>query len=345
MKLSLHSILGASLIILSCAYGYAASGYHVIKKIPLAGDGGWDYVTADSAARRLYVSHNERVQILDLDKLTVVGQISDTPGVHGIALAPMIGRGFTSNGKAGTVTIFDLSTLETLAQVKADQNPDAIVYDPFSLRVFAFNGRSHDATVIDAITGEVAGQIALEGKPEFTAADGKGTVYVNLEDKGMLASLDSKALKVNQEWPLAPCSEPSSMAIDTEHNRLFIGCGNKVLVVVDPSQGKVIASLPIGDHVDATVFDAEKQLVFTSNGEGTITVIHEDSPAQFKVIDTVPTQVGARTEALDTQTHRLFLPTAELGPPPAPTAEQPHPRPTIKPGTFTLLVVGPKDVR
>ena len=280
------------------------------------------------------------VQVLDLDQLAVVGQIPDTLGVHGIALAPAFDRGFTSNGKAGTITIFDLSTLKPITQVKAGQNPDAIVYDPFSQRVFAFNGKSHDVTALEAATGKVVGQIALDGKPEFTVADGSGTVYVNLEDKGMLVSLDSQKLKVRRRWPLAPCEEPSTMAMDHAHERLFIGCGNKKMVVVDPEQGHIIATLPIGDHVDATVFDSEKQLIFTSNGDGTITVIHQDGPDHYTVGDTVPTQAGARTEALDTQTHRLFLPTAELGPRPAPTAEQPHPRPAIKPGSFTLLVVG-----
>jgi len=333
-------LLAASFITLSCVYAYPASGYHVIKKIPLPGDGGWDYVTADSAARRLYVSHNEIVQVLDLDTLAVVGQIPDTLGVHGIALAPTLGRGFTSNGKAGTVTLFDLSTLKPLTQVKAGQNPDALVYDPFTQRVFAFNGRSHDATAIEAATGKILGQIALDGKPEFTVADGSGTVYVNLEDKGTLVRIDAQKLKVLRRWPLAPCEEPSTMAMDRAHERLFIGCGNKKLVVMDPEQGQVVATLPIGDHVDATVFDAEKQLIFTSNGEGTVTVIHEDAPDHYTVVDTVPTQAGARTEALDTHTHRLFLPTAELGPRPDPTTEQPHPRPAIKPGTFTLLVVG-----
>lgn len=271
-----------------------------------------------------------------------MGQIPDTPGVHQIALAPDLGRGFASNGKDGTVTIFDLKTGKALDRVKVGgENPDAILYDPASRRVFVFNGKSANATALDAATGKVLGQIALEGKPEFAVTDGKGSVYVNLEDKSMLVRLDSAKLTVSARWPLAPCEEPSALAMDLASNRLFAGCGNKKMVVVDAANGHGITSLPIGEHVDGAVFNPATLEAFFSNGDGTLTVIHEDSPDTYHVAANVKTQVGARTVALDEKTGRLYLATAQLGPPPAPTAEHPHQRPSIVPGTFTVLLVSP----
>jgi len=319
-----------------------SSGYSVQKTMSLPGDDGWDYLTCDGTARRLYIAHGTQVLVMDLDPLTLIGKIPDTHGVHGIALAPELGRGFTSNGKDGTVTIFDLTNLKPLGLVTAGKNPDSIVYDPASQRVFAFNGKSQDATVFQAKDGKAVGTVPLGGKPEFSVADGQGAVFVNLEDKGLLLRVNSQSLAIEQRWPVAPCEEPSSLAMDRANRRLFAGCGNKTMIVVDADSGKVLASLPIGDHVDATVFDPDQGLVFNANGEGTITVIHEDAPDRFHVVENVPTQKGARTIALDTKTHRLFLVTAQFGPKPAATALEPRPRPPIIPGTFTLLVVDQK---
>ena len=318
----------------------AQSGYHLLGKIKIGGEGGWDYVTVDSAARRLYVSHSTQVEVLDVDRGTVVGKIPDTKGVHGIALAPELNRGFTSNGREDTVTIFDLKTLAVVGSAKTGKNPDAILYDAASRRVFTFNGGSRDATAIEAASGTVAGTVELGGRPEFAVADGEGTVYVNLEDKSTVVALDSRKLAVKTRWPLAPCEDPSSMAMDKKNGRLFIGCRNRLMAVVDSQSGKVLATLPIGQGVDATVFDPETALVFNSNGDGTITVVQEDSPDKFHGVENVVTQRGARTIALDAKTHKLFLPVAEYGPPPAATPEQPRLRPSIVPDTFTILVVG-----
>jgi YVTN family beta-propeller protein len=305
----------ATILVMSCALSAAASdgGYSVLKKIPITGSGSWDYLTVDEAARRLYVSHGTQVEVLDLDSLEVVGSIPKTLGVHGIAIVPELGRGFTSNGQTSTVTIFDLKTLKPIADVPTGKKPDAIIYDPATSRVFAFNGESDSATVIDAATGKVAGTVDLGGGPEFAAADGKGSVYDNLEDESLVLKINSRELKVEQRWSTAPCKAPSSMGIDRANRRLFVGCRGKVMAVVDADSGKVITTLPIGDHVDATVFDPETKLIFNSNGEGTITVIRQDSPDTYSVVETVKTAPKAKTMALDPKTHRLFLSTAENG--------------------------------
>lgn len=305
----------AVLILSSTLFAAPASsgGYSVIKKIPIPGQGGWDYLTVDEAARRLYVSHGTQVEVLDIDSLSLVGYVPKTPGVHGIAISPESGRGFVSNGQASTVTIFDLKTLKAIADVPTGQKPDAIIYDPATSRVFAFNGGGNSATAIDAATGKVAGTVNLNGGPEFAAADGKGYVFNNLEDESLVLEINSRELKVEQRWPTAPCSSPSSMAMDRANRRLFIGCRSKVMAVLDADSGKVIKTLPIGDHVDATAFDPETKLIFNSNGEGTITVIEEDSPNEYEVVETVKTLPRAKTMALDPKTHRLFLSTTENG--------------------------------
>lgn len=310
-KLCLATVLAVSSTLVAAQS--PSGGYSVIKKIPIPGQGGWDYLTVDEAARRLYVSHGTQVEVLDIDSLTVVGNIPKTPGVHGIALAPELGRGFVSNGQASTVTIFDLKTLKPIADVPTGQKPDAIIYDPTTSRVFAFNGGSNSATAIDAATGKVAGAVNLEGGPEFAAADGNGFVYNNLEDEGLLLRINSRELRVEQRWPTAPCASPSSMAMDRPNRRLFLGCRSKVMAVVNADTGQVITTLPIGDHVDATAFDPETKLVFNSNGEGTITVVHQDSPDKYSAVETVRTAPRAKTMALDPKTHRLFLSTAESG--------------------------------
>jgi YVTN family beta-propeller protein len=292
---------------------WAADSYQITKKIPIPGQGSWDYLTVDEGARRLYVSHGTQVEVLDLDSGAIVGKIENTQGVHGIAIAPDLGRGFVSDGQSSTVTIFDLKTLKMIADVPTGKKPDAIIYDPATSRVFAFNGGSNSATVIEGKDGKVAGTIDLGGGPEFAAADGNGYVYNNLEDESLVLKINSRTLKVEQRWPTAPCASPSSVAIDAANRRLFLGCRSKVMAVMNADTGQVITALPIGDHVDATAFDVETRLIFNSNGEGTVTVIRQDSPDKYSVVETVKTLPRAKTSALDPKTHRLFLSTAESG--------------------------------
>jgi DNA-binding beta-propeller fold protein YncE len=292
---------------------FPQGGYAITKKIAIPGQGGWDYLTVDEGARRLYVSHGTQVEVLDLDSKSVVATIPNTPGVHGVAIAPELGRGFTTNGQASTVTIFDLKTLKKIGDAPTGKKPDAIIYDPATSQVFAFNGDSDSATVISAADGKVAGTIALGGGPEFAAADGKGYVYNNLEDKSEVLKIDARKRTVEQRWPVAPCEAPSSMAMDRANHRLFIGCRSKIMAVIDSDSGKVVATLPIGDHVDATAFDEDSRLIFFSNGEGTISVIHQDSPDKYSAVETVKTAPRAKTMALDPKTHQLFLSTAEAG--------------------------------
>ena len=330
-----------AVLLAAALYAVPPAGYHLLKSISVPGEGGWDYLTVDESGRRLYVSHGTQVEVLDIDHGSIVGRIPDTQGVHGIAIAADLGRGFTSNGRTSTITIFDLKSLHPIEEVKSTgENPDAIIYDPASRRVFAFNGRSGSATAIDARSGKVAGSVELGGKPEFAAADGTGQVFVNLEDKSMVVKLDSRKLAVEQKWPLAPCEEPSAMAIDRKNHRLFIGCGNKLMAVVNANSGRVITTLPIGDHVDAAAFDPQTGLAFASNGDGTLTVIHQDSPDRYSVVENAKTQAGARTMALDPKTHDVFLSVAEYGPAPAPTAAQPKPKRPLLPGSFKILVMG-----
>jgi DNA-binding beta-propeller fold protein YncE len=260
--------------------------------------------------------------------------------VHGIALAPEFGRGFTSNGREGTVSIFDLKTLQTLKKVEVGENPDAILYDPATKRVFTFNGRSQDATAVDAQKGTVLGKVKLGGKPEFAATDEKGGVFVNIEDKSELVALDPDKLAVKSRWPLAPCEEPSGLAIDRKNRRLFAGCDNKTMAIVDADNGKVITTLPIGGGVDATAYDDDAKLAFASCGEGVLTVVREDSPDKFAVAENAKTQERARTMALDSKTQNVYLVTAKFGTAPAPTADQPHPRPPVLPDSFVVLVMG-----
>ena len=318
--------------------------YQVVKKVVLGGEGGWDYLICDSAARRLYISRGTHVMVVDADTYKVVGDIPGTDGVHGIALAPEFGRGFTSNGRANTVTIFDLKTLKILGTAPTGNGPDAIIYDPASKRVFTFNGHGGDATAIDAASGKPVGTVTLGGKPEFAVADGHGHVYNNLEDKSELLQIDSQNLTVTARWPLAPCEEPSGLAMDTQNRRLFSGCHNRVMAVVDADSGKVLGTPAIGQGVDANAFlsTGEGGLAFSSNGDGTLTYVYEvnhgGSPS-IQLLRSATTQRGARTMALDRKTGDIFLVTADFGPAPAPTPDHPHPRPQALPGTFTLLVV------
>jgi DNA-binding beta-propeller fold protein YncE len=316
------------------AHPAGPSGYQLTKTVPLPGDGFWDYVGLDSDARRIYVSHGTHVVVLDADSFAVVGDIPDTQGVHGIALAPDLGRGFTSNGRADTTTIFDLKTLKNLGTVPTGKNPDAIAYEPVTKRVFTLNGASKDATAFAAADGAVAGTIPLGGKPEFAATDGKGQIYVNIEDTSELVEIDAEALKILHRWPLKPCESPSGLSIDRKNRRLFAGCGNKMMAVVDADSGKVIATPPIGEGVDATAYDPGTGFALASNGEGTLTVVTHDAANQYRVLDNVPTKRSARTMGLDLKTHNVVLPAAEFLPP-----KEGERRGAMKPGSFVLLVV------
>lgn len=317
-----------------------SSGYHLLKKIEVGGEGGWDLLFADSSAHRLYVSHATKVVVIDTDKDAVVGEIPNTNGVHGIAVVEDFGRGFISDGRDNSVTIFDLKSLKTIDNIKVGKNPDTIIYDSATKRIFVFNAGSSDATVIEAESGKVAGTISLGGKPEFATADGKGEVFVNIEDKNEVVGIDSRGLTAKTHWSIAPGEEPSGMAFDRKNRRLFIVCSNKKMIVLNADNGKIVSDLPIGDGTDAAAFDPEAKLAFSSNGEGTLTVVREDSKDKFSVLENVPTQRGARTMTLDTKTHKIYLPTALFGAPPAPTAERPRPRPSIVPNSFVILVFG-----
>ncbi len=318
----------------------SSSGYRVLKKYEIGGEGRWDCVTVDPETHRLYVPRSTHVIVLDADSGETIGDIPDTEGVHGVALAPDQGRGFTSNGRANTVTIFDLKTLKVLGTVKTGENPDAILFDPFTKRVFTFNGRSKDATAFDAADGKVLGTIDLGGKPETGVSDGKGQVFVNIEDKSEIVRIDPKELKVTARWPIAPGEEPSGLALDAKNRRLFSVCGNEKMVVLDADSGKIVTTLPIGKGVDAAAFDPETGHAYSSNGDGTLTVVHEVDPAHFSVVQTVQTQRGARTMALDPKTHKIYLPTAqfETAATSAPTTGRA--RPNVVPNSFAILVVG-----
>jgi DNA-binding beta-propeller fold protein YncE len=333
-RLSALVLLAALTVVVPQVAESADGGYRVTKTLAIGGDDGWDYVGVDIAARRVYVSHGTHVVVLDADSGKVVGDIPDTQGVHGIAIAADAGRGFTSNGRANTVTVFDLQTLKTVTTVKAGTNPDAIVYDPATKRVFTMNGRSQDTTAINVADNTVAGTLALGGKPEFAVADGKGNIYVNIEDKSELVHFDSKTLKILNRWPMAPCQEPSGLAADWKSRRLFAGCDNKLMAVISADDGKVVATVPIGDGVDANAFDPELNLAFASTGDGNLTIAHEDGPDKYSTVATVPTKKSARTMGLDSKAHQIFLPAADFDPPAS--GER---RGKMKPGSFVVLVV------
>src|SRR5580704_16091404 len=320
----------SAFLLLVLAVAFAQSGYHQIKKIPIPGDGFWDYLTSDPDTGRVFVSHGTEVDVVDAKKGEVTGTITGLKLVHGIALAPEFNHGFISDGAANQVVMFDMKTLAKLGEVPAGMNPDGIIYDPATKRVFAFNGRSASATAIDAATGTAAGTVALEGKPEFAAADGKGHVYVNIEDKSEVFDIDAKKLTVEHRWSLAPCEEPSGMAMDTKSRRLFAGCHNKMVAVMNADTGKVVATPAIGDGVDATAFDPETKYVFNSCGDGTLSIAHEDSPDKYTVVEQVKTIQRARTMALDSKTHNVYLSIADFEPAPAAAAgDKARPRPKV----------------
>ncbi|HWX18775.1 MAG TPA: cytochrome D1 domain-containing protein [Candidatus Binatia bacterium] len=317
----------------------AAQGtYHLLKEIPVGGEGSWDYLSVDTEGKRLYVSHGTKVVVIDLEKDAVAGEIDDTPGVHGVAIAAKLGRGFVSNGRENKVSIVELKTLKTLSKVDTGGNPDAILFEPGLEEVYAFNGRSASATVIEAKSGKVVTTIDLAGKPEFAAADPKaGRVYCNLEDKSEVAVIDTKTHQVVNRWPIAPGQEASGMAFDPEHHRLFLGCGNKLMVMMDSTNGKVVANVPIGDGVDANSFDPGTQLAFAScgGGEGTVIIAHEDAPDKLAVVQTLKTEPRAKTMTLDPTTHKIYLGSAKFE-----AASGGARRPSMVPGTFKVLVYG-----
>jgi hypothetical protein len=309
------------------------------KKVILGGEGGWDYLNVDSNTHRVFISHGTHVVVVDSDG-NVVGDIPNLKGAHGAALAPDLNRGYITNGRGNSVTIFDLKSLQTIKELPlpAAQNPDGYLYDSASKRVFTFNGRSHDATAVDAMTDEVVGTVTLGGQPEGARTDGMGHIFVNIEDDSHIVTFDSKTLKVLNTWPL-PCKEPSGMAIDVAHKRLFTGCQTKPqMVVLDYTTGTVIASAPIGEDVDSAWFDPGTGLFFASCGDGTITAVHEDSPDKYTVVDTIKTMAGASRMTVDTKNHNLYTVSVQYGSVPAPTTENPRPRPQAIPGTFTLLI-------
>ncbi|HKW13653.1 MAG TPA: YncE family protein [Candidatus Krumholzibacteria bacterium] len=335
------------LVLVCCLWGSvsratddAAPWARVANRFSVEGDGGWDLLTVDEAGGRVFLSHGTVVQAVDEKTGKLLGTIGGMDRVHGIALAPDLKLGFATSGADNMVVIFDTGSLAVITKLPVDgTSPDAILYDPATKRVFAFNGHSNNATVIDAKTRAIAGSVALPGKPELAVADGRGGVFVNLEDTSMVCAIDAKAMKVKTAWSLAPGKEPTGLAIDAKNHRLFSACNNGFMVVLDSESGKVVATVPIGERVDGAAFDPALKRAYAPCGTGSLTVIQETNANTFSVLENTPTQIGARTIAIDTRTHHLFQPTAEYGEAPAPTAENAHPRPPIKPGTFVLLDV------
>ncbi len=337
-----HLVLTLGLALLGLSPLLNAQDYQVTGRIAIGGTGGWDYLYANPENGKLYVTHGTEVDVVDMASEKLTTKITGMNHIHGIAVANDLNRGFISDGGDNVVVVFDLKSNAVLQKVPAGKNPDGILYDPYSKRVFAFNGRSNDVTAIDAASAKVVGTIPLEGKPEFPASDAKGNVYANLEDKSELAQIDPQALKVKNTWSLAPCEEPSGLAFDVEGRRLFSVCSNKKMAVVDADSGKLITTVAIGDGPDAANYDPKNKLVFSSNGEGTLTVVKQDSPDHYTVLGNVSTEKRARTMTLDTQTHKVYLAAAEFGPPPAATTENPRPRPSVVPDTFHVLIMSPR---
>jgi len=342
--------LVASAALLLLVQGCAASGtgptpssYAVAERVTIGGNGGWDFIALDQFRQRLFITRGDRVQVWDIQSKKLVGEIEGTAGVHGVALAQDLKRGFTSNGRSNTVAVFDLETLKVVDTISIPgDNPDAILYEPKFKRVYCFNGRSGNVTVIDAVNLKVLANVALGGKPEVAVSDGAGHVFVNVEDSAELVVIDQATNAVQARWPLAPCTSPTGLALDTLHRRLFSVCDNHKMVILDAQSGRQVAIMTIGGAPDGAEYDPSLDMVFSSNGDGTLTFMHEDDPEHFTVVANVPTQEKARTLALDSESHRIYLVTALFGPTPAPTAEQPKPRPPVLPDSFTVIVVAPK---
>jgi DNA-binding beta-propeller fold protein YncE len=326
----------------AAAVAAPAPNYQFITQINVPGDTGWDYLSIDALARRLYITHGERIDVLDIDHNTLVGTIDETPGVHGFAIAPELKRGFASDGQSSEVSVVELNTLATLKRVTTGTGPDAIVFNPRRNEVYTFNGRGNSSTVIDAVSGKVVSTIVLPGRPEFAAVDPSADrIYANIEDKNLLIAIDAQSHRIVALWQISPGENPSGLAIDTAHHRLFVGCRNQKMLMVDAQNGSVVATVPIGAFVDANAFDPQTQLAFSSNGDGTLTVAHEDAPDRLSVVQSVKTQLGARTMALDPKTHNVYLVTADRAavPPDAQTGSAARPR--MVPGSFRVLVFGP----
>lgn len=339
-RVGLVVLLAVGIAGFAAAQAQKPAGYQLLKKHVLGGEGGWDYMALDGKTRLLYVTHGNAVEILNVDTGVKSEAITGLKGVHGVAFAPEKNRGYISDGRGNSVSVFDLKTHKVLEEVPSSgQNPDAIMYDAFSGWVFTFNGRTANATAIDVATNKVVGTVDIGGKPEFAVTDGKGTIFVNNEDKSEVVAFDAKTLQVKTRWSIAPGEGPSGLAIDLKNKRLFSVC-DKVMVVSDFVTGKVVATVPIGGGPDAVRFDPGTGLVFASNGEGTLTVVKQESADKYAVVETVPTAPRARTMELDPKTHHVFVVTAEFGPTPAPTKEQPRPRPPVVPGTFQVLEFG-----
>ncbi len=328
-------ILGV--LLLAACSASQQSQYHLVKSTPVAGEGGWDYVKVDKHSHHVYITHTDKVDVLDADSGNVVGVIDGLHGVHEVSLAHDLGHGFISNGKSDSVTVFDIKTLAKIAEVKTGKKPDSLAYEKTTKRLLAFNGESNNSTVIDAVTNKNIGTIALGGAPEFAVSDHAGHVFVNLEDTDETLLLDVASLKVLQRWKVAPGSEPSSLAMDRERHRLFIGCRNKLLVVMNADNGQVITTLPIGDHVDATAFDKETHEVISSTGDGMLTVVAQDDADHYRIVQTIVTQKGSKTFGMDAETHKLFVPAADFAPAKV-SKDNPKGRPNVVPGTFKVLI-------
>jgi len=311
--------------------------YNLAQEVAIPGDEGWDYLSFDGDSKRLFITHGSRVQVLDTRDYKVVGEIGDTPGVHGVAIANALNRAYISAGRSGMIVVVDLKSLARLQEIKAGDGPDAVLYDSFTKQVFSFNGRSRNVTIIDAVQNKVLSTLAVDAKPEFGVSDEAGHVYVNLEDRNTLAVIDAKQRTLEKTWPLTGCEEPSGLAIDRKQQRLFSVCSNKTMMILDASSGRIVATVPIGAHVDGVVFDPVTQLAFASCGDGTMTVVHQDSADHYSVVQTIQTKLGARTVTLDEATHRVYTATAKLNFNP----DQPQQRPTLVPSSFTLLVLEP----
>jgi YVTN family beta-propeller protein len=322
----------------------ANDAYQFLTEIPIGGEGGWDILTIDSPVNRLYLSHATKVVVVDLNKNAVVGEVADTPGIHAFVAVPEFQRGFSSNGKEAKSSVVDLITLKTISKIDTGQSPDAIVYEPRHREVYVFNHTGNSATVIDAKSATVSATILLGGSPEFAAVDEKaGRIYCNIEDRSEVAVIDSAKHEVVARWPIAPGEEPSGIALDAAHHRLFATCHNKMMVMLDTETGKVVANVPIGIGVDGCAFEDASQLAFASCGDGTTTIAKEETPQKLTVVQTLKTERGARTMALDPKTHRIYLPTAQFQPAPSPSPGASPARPTIVPNTLKLLVYGPSE--
>jgi len=339
-KTSLLLVVLAGLAGMVGAQDAGSGGYKVLQKVSLPGDGGWDFLTVENESRRLYVTHNNSVQVLDADSFKLIGTVQGIQRPHGVVLLPELGHGYVTSGDPGSVVVFDLKTLKRISEITASKDADVILYDEKSKKIFTFNGDSQNSTVIDPETDKVIKTVDLGGSPEVAVSDGKGSIFGNLEDKNIVYKMNSKTLKIAHRWPVAPGESPTGLAMDRKTKRLFIGCRNKLLVVMDATNGHVIKALPIGDHIDSTAFDPKIRTIFNSCGDGTLSVIHEDSANKYRVVENAVTEPSAKTMALDPKTGHVLLPAAKSLPPDKPTTDNPRPRRKNMPGTFHVLVVG-----